>query len=149
MMLMEACLEVLRLGNARPAEVYQPRRVVQWTPHQAMTRIESMLDRNPGGGDLLGFVPKLPAELPNRPTSLRVAIASTLIASLELAREARVQLQQEVSFGPIAVQLSHGITAACQEVNQREETAAEPAKAPASGRLPGRSCFMSRDSIWT
>lgn len=127
MMLMEACLDVLRLGNARPAEVYQPRRVVQWTPHQAMTRIESMLEKNPQGGDLLGFVPRLPPELPNRETSVRVAIASTLIGGLELAREARVQLRQGVLFGPIAVQASQGTSTDCPDVDRLQETAAEPA----------------------
>jgi hypothetical protein len=42
---------------------------------------------------LLGFVPKLPAKLPNPIASVRAAIASTLIAGLELARNAQVNLR--------------------------------------------------------
>ncbi len=101
-MLMEACLDVFRLGNARPAEVYQPRRVVEWTPHQAITRMLSMLERDPRGGDLLGCVPRPPAELPDGDTNMRIAIASTLIGGLELARDQHVYLRQELAFGPIA-----------------------------------------------
>ena len=62
----------------------------------------SMLERDPRGGDLLGCVPTPPAELPDRDTNVRIAIASTLIGGLELARDQHVYLRQEVAFGPIA-----------------------------------------------
>ncbi len=103
-MLMDACLGVLRLSETRPEQVYQPRQIVEWTPHQAMMRIQSMLDSNPRGGDMLGFVPAMREGLPNRETSLRVAISGTLIASLEMAREARVHLHQDMLFGRILVE---------------------------------------------
>ena len=120
-MLMEACLAVFRLSEKRPEQVYQPRRVVEWTPHQAMVRIQSMLDRNPGGGDLLGFVPSLPDGLPNRETSVRIAISGTLIAGLEMAREARVHLHQSVPFGTIVVEAPRNGSAR-RKIDLRQET---------------------------
>ena len=119
-MLLEACLDMLRLASARPAEVYQPRRVVQWTPHQAMSRMEAILAEHPHGGDLLDFVPALPAGLPNRDQSLRVAISSTLIAGLELAREARVRLRQNAAFAPITVEATPGVQASERSMEQLE-----------------------------
>ena len=108
LMLLEACLGVFRLATARPAAVYQPRRFVEWTPHQAVNRMEAILHEHLVGGDLLDFVPKMPARLSNREQSLRIAIASTLVAALELAREARVRLHQDAAFAPIRVEAAHG-----------------------------------------
>ena len=102
-MLLEACLGVFRPGNARPGAAYQPRRVVEWTPHQAARRVQAFLDGRPQGGSLLDFVPPMPAALPNREASVRIAVASTLVAALELARGGRVRLRQDASLGPIWV----------------------------------------------
>ena len=85
-MLAEACLGVFRLATARPVALYQPRRIVGWTPHHAMNRRQSILHEHPQGGDLLDFVPTLPAGLSNHEQSLRVAIASTFVAGLEPTR---------------------------------------------------------------
>ncbi len=104
MMLMEACLGVFRLINARPAELYRPRRVLEWTPGQAILRMDAILREHPAGGDLLDFVPTMPAGLAERDASLRGAIASTLIAGLELTREGQVHLHQDAAFGPIRVE---------------------------------------------
>ena len=104
MMLMEACLGVFRLASARPAEVYQPRRILGWTPNQAIFRMNVILREHVTGGDLLDLVPTMPAGLANREESLRGAVASTLIAGLELAREGRVQLHQDAAFTPIRVE---------------------------------------------
>ena len=109
-MLAEACLGVFRLA-ARPAAAYQPRRVAEWTPHQAMSRMEAMLRKHPPGGDLLDFVPTLPAGLSNREQSLRAAIASTFVAGLELAREGCVHLHQDAAFTPMRVEAAQGIQA--------------------------------------
>lgn len=104
MMLMEACLGVFRLASARPAEVYQPRRILEWTPNQAIFRMDAILREQSTGADLLDFVPTMPAGLTNREASLRGAIASTLIAGLELARDGRVHLHQDAAFAPITVE---------------------------------------------
>ena len=109
MMLMEACLSVFRLASARPADVYQPRRILEWTPNQAIFRMDAILREHPQGSDLLDFVPTLPAGLANLDESLRGAIASTLIAGLELAREGRVQLHQVAAFAPIRVEAAQPV----------------------------------------
>jgi segregation and condensation protein A len=108
MMLMEACLNVLGLEEGRAEELYQPRRVIDWTPQQAMARIQSMLQDQPSGADLLAYVPTLPKGVPNRVSSLRIAISSTLVAGLEMARTARIHLHQASPFEPIRVELSGG-----------------------------------------
>ena len=104
MMLMQASLGVFRLASARPAELYRPRRVVEWTPSQAILRMDAILREHPTGGDLLDFVPTMPGGVADRQASLRGAIASTLIAGLELTREGRVHLHQDTTFGPIQVE---------------------------------------------
>jgi segregation and condensation protein A len=108
--LFEACLTVLRDLRRRPPQVYRPPRPVLWTPLQAIARMRAMLAGLPKEHDLLGFVPPLPATPPNRALRIRAAIASTLAASLELARDAEVALQQEDMFGPIVVHPRHDVT---------------------------------------
>jgi segregation and condensation protein A len=108
MMLMEACLSVLGLEESQAEEVYRPRRLIDWTPQQAMDRIQSMLQDQSSGADLLAYVPKLPEGFPDRVSNLRIAIASTLVAGLEMARTARIHLHQASPFEPIRVELSGG-----------------------------------------
>jgi segregation and condensation protein A len=123
-MLLEACLSILRVAEKRPAQVYQPRKILEWSPHQAMTRIEAILEKHPQGGDLLGFVPRLPEKLPNRVGSIRAAIASTLIAGLEMARNAQVNLRQKAPFAPIMVEAAPASTTNVRELNEAETPAA-------------------------
>jgi len=105
-MLLEASLTILRVAEKRPAQVYQPRGILEWSPHQAMTHILALLEQHPQGGDLLGFVPRLPDKLVNPVTSLRAAISSTLIAALEMTRNAQVHLRQNAPFAPIIVEVA-------------------------------------------
>jgi segregation and condensation protein A len=113
--LFQACLDVLRDGQGRPPDVYRPIRRVLWTPSQATARMRRMLAERPDGGDLLGFVPKLSADAPEHALRVRAAIASTLAASLELARAAEASLQQDLMFGPIAVRPGIGAAAGDHE----------------------------------
>ena len=115
-MLMEACLDVLRQPREHRTAAYEPPRPVIWTVPQAIARIRAMLGRDSRERDLLEFVPKLPAGLPHRETSLRVAITSTLCAGLEMARIGRVGLRQPEAFGPIAFEAADTALD-----NQREE----------------------------
>jgi hypothetical protein len=57
-MLLEACLSILRVAEKRPAQVYQPSGILEWSPHQAMTLIKAILEKHPQGGDLLGLGPE-------------------------------------------------------------------------------------------
>jgi segregation and condensation protein A len=122
-MLLEACLSIMRAAEKRPAQVYQPRGILEWSPHQAMTRIQVILEKHPRGGDLLGFVPRLPDKLPNPIASLRVAIASTLIAGLEMARSAQVHLRQEAPFAPIMIAAAQPRTSNELELDRTGEPA--------------------------
>jgi segregation and condensation protein A len=102
--LFEACLSVLKERYQRSrAAVYRPYHRAVWTPSMAITRMRTMLAEHPEGGDLLGFVPRLSPDQPHHAFRTRAAIASTLLAGLELARGAEVCLHQDVAFGPIAV----------------------------------------------
>jgi segregation and condensation protein A len=102
------------------ADLYQPRRVVDWTPSQAIYRMDTLVRAHPHGGDLLDFVPTLPTGLPNRQDSIRVAIASTLLASLELARQGEVWLRQDVAFEAIKVEAAPGARTLRRTVEQLE-----------------------------
>ena len=55
----------------------------------------------PDGSPLAAFLPKIDRDAPKRPLRCRAAIASTLIASLELARDGTVALEQDGDWMPI------------------------------------------------
>lgn len=63
----------------------------------ARTRLKSLLGNIPEWTDLASF---LPPEL-KEGLSIRSAIASTLVASLEMARSGEVRIRQDRTFGPI------------------------------------------------
>jgi segregation and condensation protein A len=102
--LFQACLDVLTGRNGRAADTYRPPRRLLWTPSQAIARMQAILGKLPEGGDLLEFLPEIATDLPDRTTHLKAAISSTLIAGLELARDAQADLQQYEIFGRITVQ---------------------------------------------
>lgn len=105
MALMEACLAVLegRAGQAADDEVYVPPVREFWTASQASRHIRAELAGRPGGGALESFVPAIPDDKPERPLRVRAAIAGTFIASLDMAREGDVVLDQALPGEPIAV----------------------------------------------
>ena len=55
----------------------------------------------------MGFVPQLP-DVPDRPLKRKAAIASTLIACLELARDGDLHLKQYHDWGTIEVSRDSG-----------------------------------------
>jgi segregation and condensation protein A len=73
----------------RPAELY--------SMDEALARLGKLLGKLPEWRTLMSFLP------PNLRTGLvgRSAVASTFAASLELVRSGRIQLRQDVAFGPI------------------------------------------------
>jgi chromatin segregation and condensation protein Rec8/ScpA/Scc1 (kleisin family) len=101
--LFQACIDVLR-GEPRqaPATYHPPKREL-WTTYQALARMRSILGTAPEGGDLLGFLPEIAADVPDRAIYLKTAISSTLVASLELARDAQAELDQPEPFASISV----------------------------------------------
>jgi segregation and condensation protein A len=101
--LMEACLVVLRGRGGRPEEapLYQPVIPDLWRVTDALVRIRSILADHPEGGDLSQFLPVLSADVANRDLRARAAVASTLLAGLELAREGVLTMEQEADFQSI------------------------------------------------
>ncbi len=111
--LLRACLTLLRVP-ADLATTYQPRPPPFWLMSDAIARIQAMIAEMPEGGTLRSFLPRIDAKAPDRERRCRAAVASTLLAGLELARQGDVALDQEVPWASIAVH-SWGRTVADQE----------------------------------
>lgn len=114
MALMEACLAVLegRAGQAEDDAVYVPPVRDFWTASQASRHIRAELAGRPGGGALESFVPAIPDGRPERALKMRAAIAGTFIASLDMAQEGDVLLDQACPGQHIAVRQAPAGTAA-------------------------------------
>ena len=99
--LMEACLFVLRGRGGRPEEALVYRQMVPdlWRVSDALARIRLTLADYPEGGDLRRFLPHIAADAADRALKARAAVASTLLAGLELAREGDLAIDQEGDFG--------------------------------------------------
>ena len=105
--LMEACLVALRGGTAPPGEATpacRPALPDLWRVADALARIRAMLAARPEGGGLARFLPAVPPEGPHRSLRARAALASTLVAALELAREGAATVTQGKTFGRIRLQ---------------------------------------------
>ena len=87
--LFRACLVVLRVPEL--ADIYAPNRPQLWRVADATARITRLLSKGVEG-DLALFLPPVPCDAINRELRCRAAIASTLVAGLELARSGTVQL---------------------------------------------------------
>jgi segregation and condensation protein A len=95
--LVRAYLGAVRRGTK--SRRYQPRALTLWTVQDALHRLGALLGTLPDWVSLERFLP----EHLGGPTQLRAALASTMLASLEMARGGAVHLQQEEQFGPILV----------------------------------------------
>ena len=105
--LMEACLVVLRSGagqaEASEASIYRPPLPNLWRVPDALARIRVVLAEHPDGGELNRFLPAIAADVPDRTLQARAAVASTLVAGLELARERVLSLEQAEDFGTVTM----------------------------------------------
>jgi segregation and condensation protein A len=97
---MRAYLQSMRRG-ARSVR-YAPRALTLWTVQDALRRLAALVGSVPDWMTLERFLPEHLGD----PAERRAALASTLMASLELARDGGVRLQQEQAFGPILVRRS-------------------------------------------
>lgn len=100
--LLRACLTLLRVP-VELATIYQPRPPPFWLMSDAIARIQAMILELPDGGTLKTFLPRIDANAPDRERRCRAAVASTLLAGLELARQGDIALDQEVPWASIAV----------------------------------------------
>ncbi|TNE37861.1 MAG: segregation/condensation protein A [Alphaproteobacteria bacterium] len=65
----------------------------------ALARLENMLGELPDWTDLMSYLPENLSD----PFSRRSARASTLLASLQMAKEGQLEIRQSATFGPIEV----------------------------------------------
>jgi segregation and condensation protein A len=93
--LMRAYLAALRRGAS--ATPYRPRPVNLWSVQEALARLATLVGSLPDWSSLDAFLP----ESLGTPLQRRGALASTLIAGLEMARSGALRLRQEADFGPI------------------------------------------------
>jgi len=75
-----------------------------YTVEQALQRLQRLLGRTPDWQSMIHFLP------PNIRDGVvaRSALASTFVASLELARSGKIQLRQNTPFGPIYLKPAEG-----------------------------------------
>jgi segregation and condensation protein A len=83
---------------------YQPRPLTLWSVKDALQRLAALLGSVPDWTSLDRFLP----ETLGGPLERRAALASTLLAGLEMARGGEVRLRQEREFGPILVRRGAG-----------------------------------------
>jgi segregation and condensation protein A len=94
--LLRAYVQAVR-GGAGQKRSYRPRPMSLWSVKDALARLGRLLGSLPDWTSLDAF---LPEELGD-PLQRRAALASTLIAGLEMARGGALRLRQEQPFGPI------------------------------------------------
>ena len=103
---LEATLAMLEDREGQGAEApqtYRPAPPDLWRISDALQRITSLLGQRPQHLPLEQCLPGIPPAVPDRPLRFRAALASTLLAGLELTREGRLTLSQEQPFGAITL----------------------------------------------
>lgn len=100
--LLRSCLSALRVSDAL-IETYSPRPPPFWRMSQAIAWIERLLGEFPPYRALSMFLPPVDPRHADRGFRCRVAVASTLVAGLELARNGGLALDQDTAWAPILV----------------------------------------------
>ncbi len=100
--LLRAYLGALRRGAG--ARRYRPQPMTLWGVQDALRRLGTLLGRLPDWASLDQFLPERLGGALER----RAALASTLLAGLELARDGTLRLRQDAAFGPILVRKGSG-----------------------------------------
>jgi segregation and condensation protein A len=93
--LLRGYVDALRRAAAK--QPYRPKPRKLWTVQDALERLARLVGGLPDWGDLLHFLPEQVLD----PVERRAAMASTLVAGLEMARGGGIELRQEAAFGPI------------------------------------------------
>jgi len=83
--------------------VYHPRLPPLWRVPDALARIRRLLPELPNGSAFADFLPEVAPEPPDYDLRCRSAVASTLVAGLELARQGQITLAQDEGFGDIQI----------------------------------------------
>jgi segregation and condensation protein A len=96
--LLRGYISALRRGVAQRR--YAPRPMAFWSVQDALKRLGSLMGQVPDWTELSTFLPEEPTA---EPLARRAALASTLLAGLEMARGGAIALRQDELFGPIMV----------------------------------------------
>ena len=100
--LLRACLVALHVPEAQ-ATAYRPRPPPLWRVSDALPHLRRRLPALPDATPLAALLPRLDGTDPGRPLRCRAAVASTLVAGLELARDGALTLAQDAAWTPIRV----------------------------------------------
>ena len=101
--LLRACLAVLE--EADIAASYRPEPLPLWRVPDALARLRRMLPDLPeSGAPLERFLPELAGDGAGRELQRKAALASTLLAGLELGREGTASLWQARAFGEVRLE---------------------------------------------
>jgi segregation and condensation protein A len=92
-----------REGQPAQAPAYQPAPLDLWRVPEAIEHITRLLNQQPQGLPLEDCLPPIPSGMARQQLRQRAALASTLVASLELARDATLDMDQEAAFGTITL----------------------------------------------
>jgi segregation and condensation protein A len=84
--------------RAAASRTYAPERRRLWTVQDALLRLAALLGTAREWTSLDRFLPQAADGLP-----WKAAVASTLLAGLEMARDGRLSLRQDAPFGPVLV----------------------------------------------
>ena len=90
---------LVAVRRAAATRQYQPRKLTLWSVQDALARLAALVGSLPDWSTLERFLPEHLAAGAER----RAALASTLLAGLEMARGGMVRLRQDAAFGPILV----------------------------------------------
>jgi len=120
----------MRFALERPGRggAYQPAPLPLWRVPDALARLRRLLPVMPDGAALERFLPDTEGGRRDAALLRRAALASTLLAGLELGREGAASLSQATAFGAILV------APAGQSDSARGGTRAEVGRA--GGRRP-------------
>jgi segregation and condensation protein A len=102
--LLRACLRLLVLPHRD--RVYRPRSPALWRVPDALERMRALLPTVGEGADLISFLPPPSEERAKSQLQRRAALATTLMAGLELGRDGVVALDQDDAFGMVHIRPS-------------------------------------------
>ena len=100
--LLRAYLLALRRGT-RGAQ-YRPASLTLWAVKDALARLAALVGSLPDWSILEAFLP----DSLGGPLQKRAALASTLVAGLEMARDGALRMRQDEAFGPIHIRRGDG-----------------------------------------
>lgn len=88
---------------------YRPKPRKLWSVQEAIARLSRVLGELPSWAVLQRFLPDDEVARGMDAVERKAALASTLLAGLEMARGGAVELRQERAFGPILVRRAEGV----------------------------------------